>query len=250
MTLLSVSGLNVRYGESKAVDGLSFRVEPGEAVGLVGESGSGKTQTALALMGLSPSNARVTGSVKLAGTEIVGAADSSIRRLRGTKMSMVFQDPSDALNPHLRVGDQIARILISHGLADGSAARRAALDALARVRLPDPERQYRAWPHELSGGMRQRAMIAAALIAKPDLLIADEPTTALDVTVQARILDLLDEIREDTCSTREGSSRRARSNPSSRNPALTGPARCWTRRATAARRGRRSTAGRSSTYRP
>ena len=198
MTLLSVSELTVAFGDARAVDELSFNVEPGEAVGLVGESGSGKSQTALALMGLSPSNASVTGSVKLAGTEIVGAPESVIKPLRATRMAMVFQDPADALNPCVRVGDQLARILKSHGLADGSAARRMVLEALERVRLPDPERQYRAWPHELSGGMQQRAMIAAALIADPDLLIADEPTTALDVTVQARILDLLNEIRRDT----------------------------------------------------
>ena len=198
MTLLSVSSLSVRFRETKAVDSLSFAVAPGEAVGLVGESGSGKSQTALAIMGLSPPNAAVSGSVKLSDTEIVGADENAVRPLRGTRMSMVFQDPADALNPHLRIGEQIVRILLSHGLADPASARRQALEALERVRLPDPERQFRAWPHQLSGGMRQRAMIAAALIAKPDLLIADEPTTALDVTVQAQILSLLSEIREDT----------------------------------------------------
>ncbi len=198
MSLLSVLDLSVRYGEQAAVDALSFDIQPGEAVGLVGESGSGKSQTALAIMGLSPSNAAVSGSVRFADTEIVGASESVIRPMRGTRISMVFQDPADALNPHLRIGDQIARILLSHGLADAAAARDQVLEALARVRLPDPERQYRCWPHQLSGGMRQRAMIAAALIAGPDLLIADEPTTALDVTVQAEILDLLSEIREDT----------------------------------------------------
>ncbi len=198
MTLLTVSELTVAYGETRAVDKLSFDVAPGEAVGLVGESGSGKSQTALALMGLSPADASVTGSVNIAGEEIVGARQSAIAPLRAPRVAMIFQDPAEALNPCVRVGDQIARILLSHGLADADAARRAALESLERVRLPDPERAYRAWPHQLSGGMQQRAMIAAALIAKPDLLIADEPTTALDVTVQAQILDLLDEIREDT----------------------------------------------------
>ncbi len=198
MTLLSVTDLDVRFGDAAAVNGLSFQIEAGEAVGLVGESGSGKSQTALALVGLSPPNARVSGSVNIAGTEIIGADESAIRPFRATRVGMVFQDPADALNPCMRIGDQLARILISHGLADAGAARRAAVAALERVGLPDPERQSRAWPHQLSGGMRQRAMIAAALIAEPDLLIADEPTTALDVTVQAQILALLDDIREDT----------------------------------------------------
>ena len=198
MTLLSVSELSVAYGDTRVVDELSLVIEPGEAVGLVGESGSGKSQTALAVMGLSPPRAKVTGSIRLAGTEIVGAPESAIKPLRATRVAMVFQDPADALNPCVRIGDQIARILLSHGLADASAARQAAMKALERVRLPDPERVYRAWPHQLSGGMQQRAMIAAALIAEPGLLIADEPTTALDVTVQAQILDLLNEIREDT----------------------------------------------------
>ncbi len=198
MTLLSVTDLSVRFSDALAVDGLSLQIESGEALGLVGESGSGKTQTALALMGLSPSNAIVTGSVRIDGNEIIDVDESAIRPLRAVRVGMVFQDPADALNPCLRIGDQLARILISHGLADAAAARRSAIEALARVGLPDPERQSRAWPHQLSGGMRQRAMIAAALIAKPDLLIADEPTTALDVTVQAQILALLDDIREDT----------------------------------------------------
>jgi len=198
MTLLDVEKLSIEYGGRRAVSELSFSIARGESVGLVGESGSGKTQTALAIFGLLPGNAVVSGSIKLGGVEVVGAKEARLNSLRAVRGAMIFQDPSLALNPYLRVGQQLQRILIQHKLARGEQATARVIDMLNRVGMPDAEREYRAYPHQLSGGMRQRAMIASALIAKPDLLIADEPTTALDVTIQAQILELLEELREDT----------------------------------------------------
>ena len=198
MSLLQVDGLTVRYGDDAAVSELSFAVERGESVGLVGESGSGKTQTAMAILGLLPSTADVAGSISLGGTELLGASQKSLDTLRARKMAIVFQDPMQALNPFVRVGAQLSRILLQHKLADRPQARTQVLEMFGRVGLPDVARQYAAYPHQMSGGMRQRAMIAAALITEPQLLIADEPTTALDVTVQAQILELLAEIRRDT----------------------------------------------------
>jgi peptide/nickel transport system ATP-binding protein len=198
MSLLQVDGLTIRYGNAAAVNKLSFVVAHGESVGLVGESGSGKTQTAMAIMGLLPRTANANGSIRLGDAELLGATEKKLNALRARKMAMVFQDPAQALNPLVRVGTQQRRILDQHDIARGSAARERVLAMLERVGLPDVERQYRAYPHEMSGGMRQRAMIASALIAEPELLIADEPTTALDVTVQAQILELLENIRQDT----------------------------------------------------
>jgi oligopeptide/dipeptide ABC transporter ATP-binding protein len=200
VSLLTVSDLTVRYpGTGGAVvDGLSFTVERGESVGLVGESGSGKSQTALAIMGLSPARAALSGSVLFDAEELLAARPAVLRRVRARRIAMVFQDPMSALNPYRRIGDQLGYILAAHGLASGAVLRKRVLTMLDRTGLPDPERQARAYPHELSGGMRQRAMIASALIAEPELLIADEPTTALDATVQAQILALLRELRRDT----------------------------------------------------
>jgi oligopeptide/dipeptide ABC transporter ATP-binding protein len=198
MSLLDVNGLCIRYGESEVVSGLSFNLESGESLGLVGESGSGKTQTALAILGLLPASASVVGRIVADGSEVVGADDKTLNRLRAERIGIVFQDPMQALNPYIPIGAQLRRILLAHGLADGREADQRAMHMLDRVGLPDPGRQFRAYPHQLSGGMRQRAMIASALIAQPALLIADEPTTALDVTVQAQILDLLERLREDT----------------------------------------------------
>ena len=198
MSLLQVDALTIRYGDTAAVQDLSFAIDKGEAVGLVGESGSGKSQTALAILGLLPANADVNGAIKLAGSDLLGAGSAQLDAVRATRVAIVFQDPMQALNPFVRIGPQIRRILLQHGHADGKSAKTRVMAMLERVGLPDPERQYRAYPHQLSGGMRQRAMIASALIAEPELLIADEPTTALDVTVQAQILELLEEIRAET----------------------------------------------------
>ena len=198
MSLLDVAGLTIRYGDKTVVGGVDLFVDRGESVGLVGESGSGKTQSALAILGLLPRRATVSGSVQFDGQQLIGADEASLDKIRARRIGMVFQDPMQALNPYLRIGTQLRQVLVAHKLAENSDADAQAIEMLARVGLPDPERQYRAWPHELSGGMRQRVMIASALIAEPDLLIADEPTTALDVTVQAQILDLLEDIRDDT----------------------------------------------------
>jgi oligopeptide/dipeptide ABC transporter ATP-binding protein len=198
MSLLDVSGLGIRYGDDAVVSALSFSVDAGESVGLVGESGSGKTQTALAIMGLLPRKAAISGGIAFDGTEIVGATERQLDVLRAERIGMVFQDPMQALNPYVPIGKQLRRVLLRHGTSDGREADQRVMHMLDRVGLPDPARQFRAYAHQLSGGMRQRVMIASALIAGPDLLIADEPTTALDVTVQAQILDLLERIREET----------------------------------------------------
>ncbi len=197
MSLLSVRDLVVRYpgGEQDAVSGVSFHIAHGETVGLIGESGSGKSQTALALMGLLPPGASATGSVLFEDTELLGAPADVLNRYRPCRMAMVFQDPQQALNPYVRIGDQLQRVVLTHRLASRSGAVARVRDMLGQVGLPDPEQQMHAWPHQLSGGMRQRVMIAAALLGEPDLLIADEPTTALDVTVQMQILDLLRSLR-------------------------------------------------------
>jgi peptide/nickel transport system ATP-binding protein len=173
---------------------VSFALDEGQSLGLVGESGSGKTMTALAIMGLPPDGARISGAIRFEGRDIARASEAEMQRLRGDRIGMVFQEPMTALNPLHRVGDQIAeplRLHRGHGLA---RARAEAVQLLGRVRLRDPEKLARAYPFQLSGGERQRAMIAMALACSPKLLIADEPTTALDVTVQARILDLLAEL--------------------------------------------------------
>jgi ABC-type microcin C transport system duplicated ATPase subunit YejF len=190
MSLLEIENLAVRYPDSQdaAVSDLSLSIAKGEALGIVGESGSGKTQTAMAIMGLLPANAKVAGRIRFDGVELLGASSEKLNRFRACRMSMIFQDPRTALNPYVRIGEQLRRILIEHKVGTRVEAKRRTLDMLRRVGLPDPLRQYRAYPHHLSGGMRQRAMIGAALLAEPELIIADEPTTALDVTVQAQIL--------------------------------------------------------------
>jgi oligopeptide/dipeptide ABC transporter ATP-binding protein len=198
MNLLDVQGLTVRYGDVTVVNAVSFKVDQGESVGVVGESGSGKSQTALSLLGLLPANATLSGSIRFDGEELANASGKRLNRIRGLRVGMVFQDPMQALNPYLRIGQQLRQILLQHKLAKGEQADARVLAMLQRVGLPDPERQFHNYPHVLSGGMRQRVMLASALICEPDLLIADEPTTALDVTVQAQILDLLEELRDDT----------------------------------------------------
>ncbi|MCA0294934.1 MAG: ABC transporter ATP-binding protein [Actinobacteria bacterium] len=196
MSLLEVSDLTVSFGRRRveAVRGVSFRLEAGQRLGVIGESGSGKTVTALAVMGLLPENAHVSGSVRLAGTEIVGRSESALAGLRGDVMSMVFQEPMTALDPTMRVGRQVAEVLRLHQGAESGRARDRVVAMLGEVGLADPERVADAFPHQLSGGQRQRVILAMALINSPDLVICDEPTTALDVTVQALVLEKLDEV--------------------------------------------------------
>ncbi|MEU8904331.1 ABC transporter ATP-binding protein [Streptomyces mirabilis] len=199
MSLVEVTDLTVGFGSLRAVDGLSFRLAKGAALGLVGESGSGKSTVASALLGLHRgTGAEVGGSVRVGGIDVQEASDAELRRLRGGKAAMVFQDPLSSLDPYYAVGDQIAEVYRVHVKASRRAARARAVEVLDRVGIPDAARRARSRPHEFSGGMRQRALIAMALACEPDLLIADEPTTALDVTVQAQILDLLHTLREET----------------------------------------------------
>ena len=198
MSLLEVNDLTVRYGNNVVVDGVSFSVSRGESVGMVGESGSGKSQTVLSLLGLLPTNASVSGSILFDGVELANKTSKQLDQVRAVRIGIVFQDPMQALNPYLRIGRQLRQILLQHELATRKTADAKVIEMLKRVGLPDVEHQALAFPHELSGGMRQRVMIASALICEPDLLIADEPTSALDVTVQAQILDLLEELRDDT----------------------------------------------------
>jgi peptide/nickel transport system ATP-binding protein len=190
-----------RRGEQSttAVDGVSFSVAPGETVGLVGESGCGKSVTSLAIMGLLPRRGvQVGGSVRLNGQELIGARDQALRRLRGADMAMVFQDPLSSLNPTVPIGTQVTEVLLEHRQMSRREAGAEAVHLLDRVGIPDPSRRLKEYPHQLSGGMRQRALIAMALACSPRLLIADEPTTALDVTIQAQILELLRELVVDT----------------------------------------------------
>ncbi|MFE9027000.1 dipeptide ABC transporter ATP-binding protein [Streptomyces iakyrus] len=199
MSLVDVTGLRVDFGALRAVDGLSFRLEEGAALALVGESGSGKSTVASALLGLHRgTGARVEGTVEVAGTDVQHASEEELRRLRGGRAAMVFQDPLSSLDPYYAIGDQIAEVYRVHARASRRAARARAVEVLNRVGIPDAVRRSRSRPHEFSGGMRQRALIAMALACEPRLLIADEPTTALDVTVQAQVLDLLHTLREET----------------------------------------------------
>jgi peptide/nickel transport system ATP-binding protein len=198
---LEVRDLRVRVGAIEAVHGISFRLEGGRRVGLIGESGSGKTLTALAIMGLLPDGLSATGSVLYSGRDLLALSEEELCRLRGDRLAMVFQEPLSALNPVMRVGDQVAEPLRIHREAGSAEARRQALELLRRVQIPDPADRMRAYPHQLSGGQRQRAMIAMAIACSPDLLLADEPTTALDVTVQAQVLRLLNRLVDEEGAT-------------------------------------------------
>ncbi|MEV7322893.1 ABC transporter ATP-binding protein [Streptomyces sp. NPDC093970] len=199
MSLVRVTDLTVEFGDLRAVDGLSFSLAAGGALALVGESGSGKSTVASALLGLHrDTGARVGGAIEVAGTDVQAASEEELRRLRGAKAAMVFQDPLSSLDPYYAIGDQIAEVYRVHTRVSRRAARARAVEVLDRVGIPDAPRRSRLRPHEFSGGMRQRALIAMALACEPEVLIADEPTTALDVTVQAQILDLLHTLRAET----------------------------------------------------
>ena len=187
-------------GVVRAVDGVSFRLDRGETLGIVGESGCGKSVTALSILGLIPKGAGriVGGSIVFDGQELTGLDDQTLRALRGHRISMIFQEPMTSLNPVLTIGVQIAENVVRHKGVGWPAAMARAVEMLRLVRVPDPERRIHDYPHQLSGGMRQRVMIAIALSCDPEVLIADEPTTALDVTIQAQILDLMLELKEKT----------------------------------------------------
>jgi peptide/nickel transport system ATP-binding protein len=198
--LLAIEGLKVVFhGErgraTHAVDAINLTLMRGATLGIVGESGCGKSVTALAIMGLLARTAAVSGVVRFDGTDLVSVSEAQIRELRGDRLAMIFQEPMTSLNPSYSIGEQIVESLVEHRGLSRKDARRRAIELLRRVDFPSPEKRIDDYPHKLSGGMRQRAMIAMALACEPELLIADEPTTALDVTVQAQILDLLRELR-------------------------------------------------------
>jgi peptide/nickel transport system ATP-binding protein len=201
-SFLELKDLRVHFptddGLVKSSDGVSFKLERGKTLGIVGESGSGKSVTSLAVMGLHrTTRAKITGEIWLDGEELVRASDERVRALRGKKMAMIFQDPLSAMHPYYTVGSQIIEAYRIHNKVSKAAARRHAIDLLERVGIPQPHARVDDYPHQFSGGMRQRAMIAMALSCDPELLIADEPTTALDVTVQAQILDLIRDLQQE-----------------------------------------------------
>ena len=200
-TLLEVEDLRIHFptqdGLVKSVDGVSFSLERGRTLGIVGESGSGKSVTSLGIMGLHGGSARISGHIRLDGEDLVAASATRVRELRGDKMAMIFQDPLSSLHPYFTVGSQIIEAYRIHNDVSKNAARKHAIDLLGRVGIPQPSVRVDDHPHQFSGGMRQRAMIAMALSCDPELLIADEPTTALDVTVQAQILDLISDLQSE-----------------------------------------------------
>jgi len=202
--LLEVRNLQTHFaiegGDFPAVDGVSFSLEAGRTLGIVGESGCGKSVTALSIMGLVPQPpGRIAGGeILFEGTDLLKLEAAEMRALRGDRIAMIFQEPMSSLNPAFTIGDQIAEVLLRHRKISKDEAKNRATEMLRQVRMPSPERRYHDYPHRLSGGMRQRAMIAMALACRPKLLICDEPTTALDVTIQAQILDLMRTLREET----------------------------------------------------
>jgi oligopeptide transport system ATP-binding protein len=202
MALLEVEHLDTRFdtpeGEVKAVSDVSFDVAEGETIGVVGESGSGKTQVFLTIMGLLAANGRAAGSARFRGVELLGMKTDALNRIRGSRMAMIFQDSMTSLNPYLRISRQMTEVLVQHRGLGEAEARARGIALLDRVRIPEAARRFDMYPHEFSGGMRQRVMIAMALLCQPDLLIADEPTTALDVTIQAQILELMRELKRES----------------------------------------------------
>jgi peptide/nickel transport system ATP-binding protein len=195
--MLQLAGLSIAFGGATVVHGIDLAIAPGEALGMVGESGCGKSVTWLAALGLLPAKARVGGSVKLRGEEVLHAAPATLERVRGGRVAMIFQDPASALNPVHRLGRQVQEALRLHRGLGGASARAEAKRLFDLVGIPDAARRLDAFPHELSGGQNQRVMIAMALAGQPELLVADEPTTALDVTIQAQILELLQTLRRE-----------------------------------------------------
>src|SRR5439155_9876363 len=200
--LLEVSHLDTRFdtpeGEVKAVNDVSFTLDKGETLGMVGESGSGRSQVFVTIMGLLAANGRASGSARFCGTELLGMRPEDLNKIRGSRIAMIFQDSMTSLNPYLRISRQLTEVLVTHRGMGEAEARKAAVAMLDRVRIPEAKRRFDMYPHEFSGGMRQRVMIAMALLCQPELLIADEPTTALDVTIQAQILDLMRELKRDS----------------------------------------------------
>ncbi|WP_025322836.1 ABC transporter ATP-binding protein [Deferrisoma camini] len=202
MALLEIRGLQTYFktpqGTARAVDGVDLTVREGEVLGVVGESGCGKSVMALSVLRLLPRPPAffAGGQIRFRGTDLLRLSDEEIRRIRGNRISMIFQEPMTALNPVFTVGNQLSEVFRTHQRLSRAEARQRAVEMLGLVGIPSPQRRYRSYPHEMSGGMRQRVMIAMALACRPDLLLADEPTTALDVTIQAQILDLMKELRE------------------------------------------------------
>jgi len=200
MALLEVSHLNTRFdtpeGEVKAVNDVSFTIAEGETIGVVGESGSGKTQVFLTIMGLLAANGHAAGSARFRGVELLGLSTDELNRIRGSRMAMIFQDSMTSLNPYLRISRQMTEVLVQHRGLGETEARARGIALLDRVPIPEAKRRFDMYPHEFSGGMRQRVMIAMALLCEPDLLIADEPTTALDVTIAAGIVELIKAVRQ------------------------------------------------------
>ncbi len=201
MPLLEVSHLNTRFqtmdGVVSAVNDISFTMEKGETLGIVGESGSGKSQLVLSIMGLLASNGKAEGNARFQGQELIGLPAKDINKIRGNRMAMIFQDPMTCLNGYLTIARQMTEVLILHKGMSMAEARKRSIDMLDAVHIPDAANRIDRYPHEFSGGMRQRVMIAMSLLCEPDLLIADEPTTALDVTVQAQIIDVMNELKSD-----------------------------------------------------
>lgn len=197
MNILEVKDLTISFGAARVVDGLNFEIRENEVFGIVGESGSGKTLTALSILKLAPRHCALGGTILFRGEDLLRLPEEAIRAVRGTRIAMVFQEPATSFNPVFTVGEQIVEAIFAHEPATAAQeAKKIALDYLARVHIPSPKKIFDDYPHQLSGGTKQRAMIAMALINHPDLLILDEPTTALDVTVQAKILELIEEVIE------------------------------------------------------